>query len=163
MLLTLFTQFHVLLSLIGIGSGFVVTYAFLNRKRMEGWTQTFLATNIATSVTGFFFPFHGLTPALVLGVIALATLGVALWARKAYLTTGDWGGTCAATMVLALYFNVFVLIVQSFQKIPFLNALAPTQTELPFQLSQLLALLIFAGLIIRAAMKTRNSRPLRTA
>src|SRR5256885_1167771 len=113
-----FTLIHVLISLIGILSGFIVVFGMLAGKRFNGWAALFLATTVATSLTGFFFPFHGLTPAIVVGIISLVVLAVAIYARYTRKLTGAWRETYVITALLALYFNVFVLIVQSFQKIP---------------------------------------------
>lgn len=153
MLLNAFTLFHVALSLIGIVSGFVVVYGLLESKRLDGWTATFLITTAATSVTAFFFPFHGITPGIILGIISLIVLTFTVLGRYRFHLAGGWRRTYAITAVLAFYLNFFVLIAQSFQKIPALKALAPTQSEPPFQIAQLIALIIFATLAIRAAMK----------
>ena len=155
MLLSAFTVFHVALSLIGIASGFVVLYGLLQAKQSAGWTKLFLTTTIATSVTGFFFPFHGFTPADGVGIVSLIVLALAVLALYRFGLAGGWRRTYVITCVIALYLNFFVLIVQSFQKIPALNALAPTQSEPPFQITQLVALLAFIALGIRAAMKFR--------
>jgi len=162
MLLSAFTVFHVALSLIGIASGFVVLYGLLQAKQSAGWTKLFLTTTIATSVTGFFFPFHGFTPADGVGIVSLIVLALAVLALYRFGLAGGWRRTYVITSVIALYLNFFVLIVQSFQKIPALNALAPTQSEAPFQITQLVALLAFIALGIRAAMKFR-AEPLRRA
>jgi len=162
MLLSAFTVFHVALSLIGIASGFVVLYGLLQAKQSAGWTKLFLTTTIATSVTGFFFPFHGFTPADGVGIVSLIVLALAVLALYRFGLAGGWRRTYVITCVIALYLNFFVLIVQSFQKIPALNALAPTQSEPPFQITQLVALLAFIALGIRATMKFR-AEPLRRA
>jgi len=162
MLLSAFTAFHVALSLIGIASGFVVLYGLLQAKQSAGWTKLFLTTTIATSVTGFFFPFHGFTPADGVGIVSLIVLALAVLALYRFGLAGGWRRTYVITCVIALYLNFFVLIVQSFQKIPALNALAPTQSEPPFQITQLVALLAFIALGIRATMKFR-AEPLRRA
>jgi hypothetical protein len=155
MILSAFTAFHVVLSLIGIVSGFVVVYGLLVSKRLDGWTKLFLWTTVATSVTGFLFPVHKLLPSHILGILSLVVLGIAFLARYRHGMTGGWRRTYVISAVLALYFNVFVLIVQSFEKVPALQALAPTQSEPPFQAAQLAALVIFAALAIRGAMKFR--------
>jgi hypothetical protein len=106
-------------------------------------------------VTGFFFPFHGFTPAIGLGIISLLVLAVAIYARYPRQLAGHWRWIYAVTAVVALYFNVFVGVVQSFEKIPALHALAPTQTEQPFKFTQLVVLLIFLFLGIVAAIRFR--------
>jgi magnesium-transporting ATPase (P-type) len=156
MILSTFTIFHVLLSLTGIGTGFIVVFGLLAAQRLDGWTATFFATTVATSVTGFMFPFHGLTG----GIVSLLFLAVAVAARYRFHLAGGWRRTYAVTAVVALYLNVFVLIVQSFQKVPSLKALAPTQSEPPFQIAQLTALVLFTILAIGAAVKFRADEPI---
>ena len=151
MLLNAFTVFHIVLSLIGIGSGVVAIYGLIKAKMLAGWTKLFLATTAATSTTGFFFPFSGFTPALALGVLSLIVLLIATLALYRYLLLGAWRRTYAITAVIAVYFNVFVLVVQLFRRVPALNALAPTQSEPPFQIAQLAVLLPFAAIGIRVA------------
>ena len=150
MILNAFTVFHVVLSLVGIGSGVVVIYGLIKARALPGWTKLFLATTAATSATGFFFPFNGLTPALVLGVLSLVVLLIASLALYRHRLLGTWRRTYAITAVVALYFNVFVLVVQLFRRVPALNAMAPTQSGPPFQIAQLV-LLLFAAIGIRAA------------
>jgi len=156
-----FTLLHVVISLIGIGSGFVVVYGLLTSKRYDGWTKLFLITTAATSVTGFLFPVHKFMPSHVLGIVSLLVLAACILARYRFHLTGSWRRTSAVTAVIALYLNVFVLIVQLFEKVPALKALAPTQSEPPFQFSQLTVLAIFTLLAVRSAMKFRE--PLHAA
>jgi hypothetical protein len=143
MSLATFTALHVAISLIAIGSGFIVIFGMMASKRLPIITTTFMVTTALTSITGFMFPFKGVTPAVVLGVLSLVILAIAAIALYARHLGGRWRGTWVITASLALYFNFFVLIVQSFMKIPALHALAPTQTEGPFKIAQLLALLLF--------------------
>jgi hypothetical protein len=124
--MTSFTFFHVLLSLVGILTGLVVLYGLIRADRMNGWTLTFLITTVATSVTGFLFPFHGVTPGIVLGVVSLIALCGAIAGRYAFHLTGGWRWIYVVGAVVALWLNVVVLVVQSFVKIPTLHALAPT-------------------------------------
>ena len=145
-----FTLLHVLISLVGIGSGLVVIYGFLTSNRLDRWTLLFLVTTVATSVTGFFFPIQHLTPGLVVGVLSLLLLAVAIGARYSLQMKGAWCATYVVTASIALYFNVFVLVVQSFEKVPALHALAPTQKESPFAVAQLLILAVFATLTVLA-------------
>jgi hypothetical protein len=154
--LTLFTLVHVAISLLAIGSGFVVLFGLMAGKRLDGWTAFFLATTVATSVTGFGFPIHGFTPGIGIGVISLLVLAVAIFARYARHLDGGWRRAYVVAATVALYFNFFVLIVQSFQKVPALKALAPTQTELPFVLAQLIALVSFIVLGTQAAIRFRE-------
>jgi len=160
--LTTFTFVHVVLSLIGIFSGFVVFFGLLAGNRLDGWTAIFLVTTVLTSVTGFFFPFHGFLPSHGVGIISLLVLVVAIFARYGRHLAGGWRRTYAITAMIALYLNVFVLIVQAFRKVPALEAMAPTQSEPPFKITQLVVLLIFIALTIAAAIRFR-SEPIRTA
>jgi hypothetical protein len=123
----------------------------LNAKRLNGWTALFLATTVLTSVTGFFFPRDHVLPSHVVGVLSLPVLAVAIIARYAYRLVKSWRWIFVASAVLALYLNVFVGVVQSFQKLPFLNSLAPTQSDPPFIITQLIVLVIFIVVGILAA------------
>ena len=152
-----FTIVHVVLSLVGIGSGFVVLYGLLARKRLDRWTALFLASTVATSATGFGFPFDHLLPSHVVGVISLLVLAVAIVARYARHLSGAWGRLYVITATVALYLNVFVLVVQLFQKVPTLKALAPTQSEPPFVLAQLALLALFAAVSAVAVIRFPNA------
>jgi len=161
MVLTAFTVFHVILSLVGIGSGLVVLYGLLTSRWFERWTIVFLTTTVATSVTGFLFPVHKFLPSHAVGVLSLILLAIAISARYAFHLAGVWRRTYVVTATLALYLNSFVLVAQLFQKVPPLKALAPTQSESPFKIAQLVVLVIFAVAGARAAIKFREN-PLRT-
>jgi hypothetical protein len=150
------------LSLVGIGSGLVVVYGLLESKRLDRWTAVFLATTILTNVTGFLFPVHQFMPSHGVAIVSLIFLTFAVLARYRYGLAGGWRRTYVVMAVIALYLNVFVLIAQLFMKVPALKVLAPTQTEGPFKISQLTALLIFAVLAISAALKFHAESP-RTA
>jgi hypothetical protein len=155
MILHIYTIIHTLISLIGIFAGLVVLFGMLAGKRLDGWTKWFLITTVLTSVTGFFFPFHGFTPAHGVGIISLIVLAVAIFARYPRHLAGHWRWIYVVTAVIALYFNVFVGVVQAFLKVPALHAMAPTQTEQPFKLTQLIVLAIFVLLGIIAAIRFR--------
>jgi hypothetical protein len=158
--MTTFTLVHVGLSLVGIGSGFVVVFGLLAAKRLAGWTSVFLTTTALTSVTGFFFPFHRLLPSHVVGIVSLIVLAGAIFALYVRRLAGPWRRIYAISAVIALYLNFFVLIVQMFLKVPALKALALTQSEPPFQITQLVALALFLLLTVLAAIKFRaNSVP----
>ncbi len=163
MILGAFTLVHVLISLVGIASGLVVLYGFLVSKPSGRWTSWFLTTTIATSVTGFLFPFHHFMPSHAVGLLSLVMLGIAWAARRRLQAGGGWGRTFIVTSIVALYFNVFVLIAQLFQKVPALKALAPTQSEPPFQIVQLATLLFFASAAIWSAVRFHGSASLRAA
>jgi hypothetical protein len=162
MILSAFTLLHVILSLVGIASGFVVISSLLASKPLAGWNTLFLVATAATSVTGFLFPFHGFTPAIGFGIISLLVLAIAILARYRFGLADGWSRTYAISAVIAQYLNFFVLVVQLFRRVPALNDLAPTQSEPPFQITQLVVLIFFALLGIRAAMKF-HGEPLRTA
>jgi hypothetical protein len=158
MILTIFTIFHVALSLIGIFAGFIAVFGLLASKLLPGWTRWFLWTTVLTSVTGYFFPVHKLLPSHIVGLISLILLSVALYALYSKKLAGGWRRTYAITAVLSLYLNFFVLIVQLFEKVPALKALAPTQTEMPFKVTQLTALIVFILLTILSAVRFRGAR-----
>jgi hypothetical protein len=150
-----FTLVHVILSLIGILSGFVVVFGLLQGKRLNGLTVLFLTTTALTSVTGFAFPNSHITPGIILGILSLVVLAVAIAARYIFHLTGAWLRVYVIGTVLALYFNVFVLIAQCFQKIPALKALAPTGTEPPFLIAQLIVMALFIPLGVLAGKRAR--------
>jgi len=149
--MTLFTSFHVLLSLIGIVTGLVVARAMVAGKPLGAANPVFLATTAATSITGFLFPFHHLLPSHKVGLLSLVVLAIAIFACRARRLAGGWRRTYAVTAVLALYLNVFVLVVQLFLKVPALHALAPQGTEPPFAIAQAVVLLLFVALGFGAA------------
>lgn len=150
-----FTILHTAISLIGIVSGLIVLAGMLRALRLPGWTALFLVTTILTSVTGFMFPINGLTPAIVVGLISIVILAIALMALYVKQLSGAWRWIYVTTALVALYFNVFVLIVQSFQKVPALQKLAPTQSEPPFSIAQGVALIAFLVLGTQAVRKFR--------
>ena len=157
-----FTKIHVVISLIGILTGLVVLIGLISGRRFNRWTAWFLVATVATSATGFFFPFHGVTPAIIVGFISLLLLAVAIFARYFRRFVGSWRWIYVVTTMIALYLNVFVLIVQLFQKVPSLKALAPTQTEPPFLVAHLVTLLIVVLLTNAAADRFRSAN-LRSA
>jgi hypothetical protein len=145
-----FTFVHTALSLVGIVAGLVVMFGMLKAKRLEGWTALFLITTVLTSVTGFFFPSNQILPSHVVGVLSLIVLVFALAGLYVYRLSGSWRWIYVVSAVLALYLNCFVGVVQAFLKVPFLNALAPTQKEFPFLIAQGAVLLIFVFLSFKA-------------
>src|SRR5712692_2177778 len=154
--LTTFTLVHVVLSLVGIGSGFVIVFGLLTAKLLDGWTALFLASTVLTSVTGFLFPFHRFLPSHGVGIVSLIVLALAIFARYARNLAGAWRRTYAITSVIALYLNVFVLIAQLFMKVPALKAMAPTQSEPPFLVAQLVVMALFVVIGIFAAIRFRS-------
>src|SRR4051812_41461838 len=119
-----FTLLHVIISLIGITSGVVVLLGLLGSRGLPGWTALFLVTTVLTSVTGFFFHSQSFGPPHVVGVISLVVLAVALVALYVFHLAGSWRWVYIVTAMLALYLNVFVGVVQAFQKLAFLKPLA---------------------------------------
>jgi hypothetical protein len=148
-----FTLLHVIISLVGIASGFIVLFAMIGSKKSEGWTALFLATTVLTSVTGFFFHSASFGAPHVLGVISLVVLAVALVALYGYHLAGPWRWLYVVSAALALYLNVFVGVVQAFQKLSFLQPLAPTQSEPPFLVAQLVVIAAFVALGFLAARR----------
>lgn len=146
MSLSTYTLVHVLISFLGIGSGVAVMYGFFRSKRLDGLTLFFLVTTILTSVTGFGFPFTHLLPSHILGILSLIALTIAIRARYGGKMRGASRWVYVVTASISLYFNVFVLVVQSFEKVPALHALAPTQKEPPFAVTQLVVLALFVVL-----------------
>ena len=157
-----FTLLHVIISLVAIAIGLIVLFGMLGSRRMPGWTLFFLVTTILTSVTGYFFPIHGFTPAQAVGAVSLVILLIALVALYGKHLSGAWRWIYVVTAVTALWFNVFVLIVQSFEKVSLLNPLAP-QVGPPFSepqnthfvIAQAAALAFFVVLGILAALRFR--------
>jgi hypothetical protein len=139
-------QFHVIVSLIGIVSGLLVAYGLVTGRPLPAWTALFLVTTIATSATGFPLAPYGFDPPRALGIMSLVLLALALLALYGLRLAGPWRSIYVVTAVAALYFNVFVGIVQAFGKLAPLKALAPTQSEAPFVAAQLVALAAFVAI-----------------
>jgi hypothetical protein len=156
--LPMFTLIHVVISVIGIVAGLVVLGGLMAGARLDGWTALFLVTTTLTSVTGFAFPASALTPAHVVGALSLVVLTGCIAARYWMKLAGGWRTAFVVTAVVAIYLNVFVLVVQLFSKTPPLAALAPTQQEPPFALTQGVVLGLFAWLGW-AAVRGFRSRP----
>jgi hypothetical protein len=152
-----FTLLHVVITLVAIGSGLIVMGGMFASHRLPVTTALFLFTTALTSVTGFLFPIHGLTPALGVGILACVILAVALFALYKEHLVGVWRWIFVLTAVASLYLNVFVLVVQSFVKVSALNALAPTRTEPPFAITQVVVLAIFIPIALIAVIKFRPS------
>jgi hypothetical protein len=152
-----FTIVHVVISLIGILSGFVVVFGLVSGKRLDGWTALFLTTTVLTSVTGFMFPFEKVTPGIKLGIISLVVLAITIAARYVLRLAGAWRTIYAVGATLALYLNVFVLVAQAFEKVPALHALAPTGSEPAFLVAQLVVLAAFLALGAFATIRFRHA------
>ena len=153
------TLLHVAISLAAIIAGIPVVKGLLTGKTVDGWTAVFLATTILTSVTGYlFFPLRPILPSHVVGAISLVLLAIAVTAFYPRQLAGPWRWAYAVTATAALYLNVFVLVVQSFLRVPALNALAPTQTEAPFALAQGCVFVLFAALGTAAVRRFQPHR-----
>jgi hypothetical protein len=148
-----FIQIHVLISLIGIASGLVVLYGLLTKRASTGWIALFLATTVLTSITGFPLPPFGFDPPRTVGAISLLLLAIAVVAFYPFHAAGAWRWAFIGSAIAALYLNVFVAVVQAFQKLPFLHSLAPTQSEPRFLIAQLALLAIFVVLGIVAMIR----------
>jgi hypothetical protein len=151
--LLLYTLFHVLISLIAIGTGFVVVHGLLRDKRYPSVTAWFLITTVLTSVTGFGFPFEKFLPSHAFGIVSLLILPLAILGLYVYRLKGAWGWLYVVSSITALYLNCFVLVVQLFLKVPPLRALAPTQAEPPFAIAQGAVFLLFIGLGVSATRR----------
>jgi hypothetical protein len=152
-----FTIVHVVISLIGILSGFVVVFGLVGGKRFDGMTPLFLTTTVLTSVTGFMFPFEKVTPGIKLGIISLVVLVITIAALYAFHLAGPWRTIYAVGATLALYLNVFVLVAQAFEKVPALHALAPTGFEPAFLVAELVVLAAFLALGVFATIRFRHA------
>lgn len=156
--LPLFVEVHVYLSLIGILSGFVVAFGLLASKRLDGWTALFLVSTAGSVVSGFLLPAHRLLPSHIFGILTTIALAFAVYARYGRKFAGGWRVAYVISAMLALYLNTFILVAQLFEKVPALNALAPTQSEPPFKVSELVVLVIFIVLTIAAAKRFHDTR-----
>jgi hypothetical protein len=161
MSLATFTMVHVIISLIAIAAGFVVLSGLLGSNRMAGMTALFLLTTILTNATGFLFPFEKLLPSHIIALLSLVLLAIACLALYGMKLSGAWRWIYVVTALLSLYFNVFVLVIQSFLKIPALTALAPGNPPAGpvFAVVQGVVLVFFVVVIIGAI---RRFRPLAT-
>jgi hypothetical protein len=156
--ITTFTLIHVVLSLVGIVAGLVLAGALIAGRRPERWALVFLVTTLATNVTGFGFPFTTLLPSHFVAILSLVVLATVIVAHYVKHFAGRWRATYAIGAVLATYFNVFVLVNQLFRRIPALIVAAPTQSEPPFALTQLIVLAVFIWLGV-AAVKGFRAAP----
>lgn len=156
---TTFTGFHTWLSLIAIVAGFPMAAGLLKGHTVPNWTGIFLATAFATSATGFGFPFNGVLPSHIIGAISLVLVAIAGYALYGRGLSGGWRRAYAITAMLTFYLLVFVLVAQLFSKVPFLRAMAPTQSEPPFAVAEGLVFLVFLIWTWTAAKRFAGSRP----
>ena len=150
-----FTLLHVIITLVAIGSGLIVVGGMFASHKLPGTTALFLLTTALTSVTGFLFPIGSFTPALGVGILACVILAIALFALYKEHLLGAWRPIYVITAIASLYLNVFILVVQTFAKVSALNALAPTQSERPFALTQAVVLAVFILIALIAVVKFR--------
>jgi hypothetical protein len=163
-----FVLVHVVISLIGIVAGLIVMFGMLGSKRQPGLTAIFLLTTILTSATGFLIPpllFDKTLPSHMVGLLSLVLLAIGCIALYVMNLRGAWRWIYALTALVALYLNVFVLVIQSFLKVPALAALAPAVAPAPpggpvFAVVQGLVLVFFVVLTIGA---WRRFRPMAFA
>lgn len=157
MSLSAFTTFHVVISLLALAAGIVVVAALLKGAVHPRGSAAFLALTFLTSATGFLFPFARLLPSHVFGIASLVLFALAAAGAYVFKFSGAWRWIYAVSLTIAFYLNAFVAVVQSFLKIPALNALAPTGAEPPFAIAQGVLLLVFIWLGFKAV---KNFRPL---
>lgn len=151
-----FTLFHTALSLIAIVAGLVVLRGLIRNNPLNGWTLVFVVTTAATTLTGFLFPFRGFTPAIGTGIVSTLVLAATIPARYAFHLAGPWRWIYVVGAVVSVYLNCFVLVVQSFLKVPALHALAPLGTEPPFAITQAIVLVLF---VVAGYLAVRRFRP----
>jgi hypothetical protein len=155
MSLSTFVLVHVIISLVGIAAGFIVMFGMLGSNRMPGWTAIFLLLTILTSATGFLIPplvSDKLLPSHIIGALSLLLLAIACFSLYGQKLSGSWRWIYVLAALLAQYFNVFVLVIQSFLKVGPLHALAPSvpPSEPPFAIAQGIVLVFFIIVIIGA-------------
>ena len=153
--LSTFTTVHVIISLIAIASGLIVMFGMLGSNKLPGLTAIFLLFTILTSATGFLFPFEQLLPSHMIGILSLVLLAIACIALYGMKLSGAWRPVYVVTALASLYLNVFVLIIQSFLKVPALHALAPGNPPAgpAFAVVQGLVLVFFVVVIIGAVRR----------
>jgi len=158
------TFLHTLISLVGIFTGLVVLFGgFLANKHLPRWTAWFLITTVLTSATGYILPAAHFMPSHVVGIVSLLVLAVSLFALYSKRLQGGWRRTYVITAVIALYFNVFVLVAQLFAKVPTLKELAPTGTEPPFIVAQVIVMVAFIVLGVLGTRKFHPAAPAKAA
>jgi len=157
MSLATFTMVHVVISLVAIVAGLIVMFGMLGSNRTPGLTAIFLLLTILTSATGFLFPFTQLLPSHMIGILSLVLLAIACFALYGMKLAGAWRWIYVLTALISLYLNVFVLVIQSFLKVPALHALAPRMSpaEPPYAIVQGVVLVFFIVLITGAIRRYR--------
>jgi hypothetical protein len=136
-------EIHVALSLFGIVAGLAAMIATAQGKLPPALTAVFLGSLVLTSATGFPLPPFGLDPPRIVGIISLVLLAIAIAALYLFRLAGAWRWIYVVTATIACWFNGFVGVAQTFMKIDFFHALAPTQQEPPFLIAQVAVLALF--------------------
>ncbi|CAM3117362.1 DUF2269 domain-containing protein [Sphingomonas antarctica] len=155
--LAAFTDLHTVISLVAIAAGLIFFGALAFGGRwLWAANMLFLAFTILTSATGFLFPLVGVTPAVIFGVISLILLALSLYALFAVRLAGRWRIVYLATALIAQWLNMVVLVVQSFQKVPALHALAPTGAEPAVLVAQGIMLVLVAFAAWRTLWRARG-------
>lgn len=149
---------HVAISLIAIVTGIIVMFRMLSSDRVSGLTMTFLVTTILTSATGFIIPpfiWDKFLPSQAIGILSLILLAVAWFALYTRQLSGMWRWVYVVTALVSLYLNCFVLVIQTFLKVPALHAIAPGEPPAGpvFGAVQLIVLAFFAFMTFRAVKR----------
>jgi hypothetical protein len=144
---------HVVVSIVAIVAGLPVAAGLLT-GRLSRWTAAFLWTTVATSASGYLLPATELLPSHIVGAISLVALVIAIVGLYRKRLAGWWRPAFVISSTLALYLNLFVGVVQAFQKIPVLTALAPTQSEPPFAIAQGALFLLFFVVVVLAVRRS---------
>lgn len=146
--LAAYTLIHVAISLVGIASGFGFASALITSRPQPAWTTTFFISTLLTSLTGFGFPNLHLTPGVIIGLISLALFVIAAYAWYRRNAQGGWRVAYVVSSLLAFYLNFLVLVVQSYQKIPALHSIAPTEA--------VVQLVVLAGFLVAGYFAVRR-------
>jgi len=154
----IFLDIHVALSLIALVLGLIVLYGLLSGEVLGVWTALFLLAMILTSVTGFPLPPFGLDPPRMVGILSLVLLAIAVLAIYVFRLRCAWRWIYVVTAMVALYLDAFVGVIQAFAKLTFLHTLAPTQSEPPFVIVQVIVLVIFVALGVLAVRRFHPER-----
>jgi hypothetical protein len=160
--LATFTTIHAIISLVAIVAGLTVMFGMLGSKRMQGFTAIFLACTILTSASGFLMPpllFDKPLPSHAIGILSLILLAIACFALYGMKLARVWRRIYALTALVSLYLNLFVLVIQSFLKVPTLHALAPSvpPAEPPFAIAQAILLVFFVVVIVSVIRRPANA------
>jgi hypothetical protein len=152
-----FVVLHTIISMTGIGSGLIMLTRLLRGKIDRFWNGLFLLFTILTSASGFLFPHAKITPGIILGILSLLVLVVAVSALYVFGLRRKWRATYIVTAMIALYFNLVVLVLLLFQRVPVLNALTVARSGLPVEIAQLLLFILISALIAASIKRTQSS------